>query len=334
MLPFNELQRKANARYYKKKGSAIYEDFSTFAKSGTLSRANSLEFHAHISALERAEGEQSELRICEFGIGDGSFCKSFLSELSKLDKKHKTDYSKRVHYSLFDISPKMLASAKKTLSSFSNLEFIEADACEPIPYFKKAHYVRMNELYTDLPTRILARKGESLCEVLYEMHGNQLQTSLKPISKLGEEEKLALLFLQRLPELYFIPFNNSAAAHVLQLAKICSSKLNSYADIFDYGFISAEEILEMPREMWNSSIVREYGTQLTTDLNFPYLASFARAGSFEVEFETQRAYVERILGKKLQASEKKNALAYTKKTRAFEESDDFVHMRLSAPKAK
>ena len=255
-LPFDELQKKINERYYKEKGQHLYSDFKTFGSCEKIAKSNAVEFSS-------IDWPDDELLVYEFGIGNGMFAFNFLKNLPE-------NISSRVSYFLCDISEKILFEAEKKLKGF-NIHPIQCD----VPDFKfKAHYTRINELYDDLPSKIFINDGETK-EVLFN---EKLEKKFIP-----SEYKI-----EKMPEEYLIPVNFTAKRHL----EICRKNLlkNGYIDVFDYGFTSVEQIEETPKEIWNNSIVRYFGEQLTTDVNFMIL---------EGKTEPQKEYVERILKEKL-----------------------------------
>jgi len=259
-LPFDELQKKINERYYKEKGQGLYSDFKTFGSCEKIAKANAIEF----SSYTEKHWHDGELLVYEFGIGNGMFAYNFLKNLPE-------EISSRVSYFLCDISEKILSEAEKKLKDF-NTHSIQCDFSD----FKfKAHLIRINELYDDLPSKIFINDGETK-EVLFN---EKLEKKFIPA-----ENKL----IEKMPEGYLIPINFTAKKHLENCKKSLSK--NGYIDIFDYGFTSINQIEENPKEIWNNSVVRYFGKQLTADVNFMILKG---------KTEPQKEYIERILKEKL-----------------------------------
>jgi SAM-dependent MidA family methyltransferase len=284
-----------NKSYYSQKGSGIYEDFSTFAQGRVISECNAIEFVRDFS------NRSNEITVCEYGVGRGDFAKTFLSEVKRRSPKL---YS-RTRYHLFDLSGKMLAAAKENLSLHEGrCSFQEFDAAMEIPSFA-FDYCRINELLSDLPAEIYARKG------------NSTSTSNIFVQK----------FLSRMDDGRKIPF--SFAAEKFLLALCTAGKRNFRIDVFDYGFYTADDIFSMPREEWNSLVAREYGGQITVDVNFLQLVSALAAEQYDAKVERQKEYAERVMGAKLEISQTERGLDYKLATEPdIEEDDDFHHLRI------
>lgn len=298
-----EAQRLANAAYYSSKGKEIYSDFSTFAQGKALATCNAIEF-------VRDFADYSHIDICEYGVGNGNFAKVFLDEVKKRDAKL---YS-RTHYFLFDLSEKMLHSAKQTLELHkSACTFSKFDAAYDTPS-QEFDYCRINELLTDLPAEI------------YMVEGGKI---ISPDLKHTTSDLFVAKFLQRVGVGRAIPFNFAAQHFLLNLCKI--GRQNFCIDLFDYGFYSADDIFIHPREEWNSLMVREYGSQITVDLNFPQMLSSLAFEGIPAKVEMQKDYAERVLGCKLELSESDDCLDYVKAKPSntdIVEDDDFYHLRI------
>ena len=297
--------REANKAYYSSKGKKIYSDFSTFAQGKALAKCNAVEY-----ARSYAKRTGAQI-VCEYGIGKGDFAKNFLDELERLDKR----LYARTRYYLFDFSEKMLEDARKNLGSHAaNCIFGKFDAAAEAP-FLQFDYCRINELLTDLPTEFYSRIGAEVLD-----------------SK-GEKPPAVPLFtskfLERIDEGRMMPFNFSAEKFLLSLCKC--GKPNFRVDLFDYGFYSADDVLGMPIGEWNRLMVRDYGGQLTVDLNFPQMLFALSSAGFDAKAEPQKAYAERVLGMPLELFEGKAGLDYVKAKKAdtdIIEDDGFYHLRI------
>ena len=286
-----------NEKYYSDKGKDIYGDFSTFAQGRALATCNAIEFARDFSSAS------GEIVVCEYGIGKGDFAKTFLDEV----KKSSPSLYSRTRYHLFDISEKMIADAKENLSMHERrCEFHAFDAAQELPELP-FHYCRINELLSDLPAEIYARKGNSA-----------------PTSNVFVQK-----FLSRIENGRQIPF--SFVAEKFLIALCGCGKAGFRADIFDYGFYTADDIFSMPIDEWNRLVAREYGTQVTVDLNFLQLSSALAAQGLSAQVEPQKAYCERVLGMPLTLSDEEGKLDYVKKKEkdGVEEDDGFYHLKVS-----
>jgi SAM-dependent MidA family methyltransferase len=284
-----------NRKYYSEKGKAIYSDFSTFAQGSALATANAIEFADDFS------GTGGEVIVCEYGIGKGDFAKTFLDEV----KRRLPSLYGRMRYNLFDISEKMIADAKENLSKHAGIcEFCVFDAAQELPS-APFDYCRINELLSDLPAEIYARKGRGV-----------------PTSNVFVQT-----FLSRMDDGRRIPFSFVAEKF---LASLCAcGKAGFRADIFDYGFYTADDIFSMPVEEWNRLVAREYGGQITVDLNFLQLSSALAAQGLSARVEPQKSYCERVLGMPLTFTDEGGKLDYLPKKEDDGVSEDDGFYRLN-----
>jgi SAM-dependent methyltransferase len=320
-----ERQGSANRRYYKAKGEAIYSDFITYAGSKKLAYCTAKEYYPH---LER-EGQGT---VFEFGIGNGIFARKFLMQLREMCKaSRKEGLFLKVRYVLHDVSPKMIEAAKGNLKEFGGIvEFRKFDAIED-DIEGNADYIRINELLSDLPAEVFVQNENGGAQkVKYGAGGTEIGRE----KAIGEEERVAKAVLSHFPAGYFVPINFCAGEFLLKASG--ALKIGGYIDIFDYGFANANDLL--PLDMWNPSIVRGYGGQITVDLNFPYLSAMAKLGGFGASVELQREYVERVLGQNVHSIEKREGLEYytgeemkgskDKRLESYGEDDAFYHLRV------
>ncbi|MCX6770587.1 MAG: SAM-dependent methyltransferase [Candidatus Micrarchaeota archaeon] len=293
-----------NRAYYSSKGKAIYSDFSTFAQGSALAACNAMEFVRDFSATS------GEVIVCEYGIGKGDFAKTFFNEV----KKCAPSLYARTRYHLFDISQRMIDDAKKNLLAHGKIcEFHIFDASFELPSLP-FDYCRINELLSDLPAEIYARKGSAI----FTPDG---KAAMHP-------PQFASQFLSRIEPGRQIPFSFVAQDF---LSALCSCGHPGFcADIFDYGFYSADDIFSMPIEEWNRLVVRKYGEQVTADLNFLQLSSALAALGFSAQVEPQRAYCERVQGVPLSYSDEGGRLDYApkKENDGIGEDDGFYHLRV------
>lgn len=278
MLPFDELQKLVNEHYYKRRGRKLYSDFKTFGSSDKIAHVNAIEFYSWL--IENHKG--NEIKIYDFGIGNGMFSKFFLRKFYSLDKRK--EFLPFLSYFVCDISEKLVKKAEKELSDFE-VQGIVCNALDKLDFMRGASYVRSNEMYDDLPAKIFVRKGIDVFEVLMD---EKMQKECVPCRSSGVQN-----FMKKMPEGYEVPINLGAEKHLGN----CLHQLvpGGYIDIFDYGFGSLDEISELPAEIWNNSIVREFNSQLTVDVNFLRMQKlFKHSG-----ISPQKEYAERILREKL-----------------------------------
>lgn len=321
-IAFDEYQQRVNEEYYSRKGKGIYGDFSTFALGeGRLGAADAKEFCTF------AKKHPGELRVGEFGVGGGDFAKAFLDELGRLD----ASLYERITYTMVDSSERMLSDAAEKVRGYS-IEPVHSDALAFEPKHK-FHYVRANELLSDLPSKLLFRKGKENFQLGFEGDG----LASRKYGKKPEE-------LRDFPEGYLFPLNVGAVDFIEKVSGMLVR--GGYANFFDYGFAGLEEALEEPREVWNENVSRLYGGQATVDLNFAYLKRLFP----KMKVEPQKTYVERILGEKLFQAQLEGRMCYLSKAELktmkgrlkkegysedfikgnFEEESDYWHARIES----
>ncbi|MEM4272721.1 MAG: SAM-dependent methyltransferase [Candidatus Bilamarchaeaceae archaeon] len=268
METFAEFQRRRNSEFYSYKRGRIYSSFRTFAHSLKFAEANAVEF------ARRAPGK-GKLRICEIGVGDGSFALNFLKALPE-------EVADRTTYVLWDFSEAGIEMAAGRLNGF-HFETVVAPAWE-WKKMRNANCVKCNELIDDLPTRMLVRKGAHILEVVRE-GGPFIELE----ARVGAD---IYSFMESMPEGYMVPVPEAGLECILGWKKKLSC--SGWIDIFDYGFADTGGMRALPRNVWNASIWREFSGQITVDVNFEFLKSFAGG-----RVEAQKDYVERALGEDL-----------------------------------
>jgi len=271
METFAEFQRRRNSEFYSSRGGRIYSSFRTFAHSGKFAEANALEF-------ARRAPRKGRLRVCEIGVGDGSFACNFLKALRKING----DVEERTTYVLWDFSEKGVERAAEKLEGFS-FETIVAPAWN-WKKMKTANCVKCNELLDDLPTRMLVRSGVRVNEVVRE--GEEF------LEVEARAEADIYSSMEGMPEGYWIPIPERGLECVLGWKRKLAD--GGWMDIFDYGFADAGEMQALPQNVWNAAVVREFSGQVTVDVNFAFLKRFAGG-----RVEAQKDYAERALGKDL-----------------------------------
>jgi len=321
-----------NSAYYKSPKTKIYDDFLTYAHSekGMLTKANATDFYSRVK-----NKSQSQFQIIEIGVGNGAFAKGFLDEIKELDKKNSTAVASKIIYTLADFSKPVLERAKKFNEDFQNhgklnsylfdASLSDCKLCgefsDKISGLVTYDLIRCNELFSDLPSQLYVKIEDEIFLVYFD---EKLSPQLQP-TVMGDLSELELKLIHSLPNGYFIPINRSAANSISFLSN--HLKKGAFMDIFDYGFYLTRDF-DIPADMWNLSIVREYNTQWTVDLNFIYLAALMQSLEKSSSVQPQKDYVQKITGKKLSLSNEKS-LDYSLEVSEFEEDDSFYHLRVS-----
>jgi len=334
--PLSKWMQEKNSAYYKSPNTLIYDDFATYAQSekGMLTSANARDFYSYAKKIEK-----KQYNILEVGVGNGAFCAGFLEEIARLDEKNNTSILSKINYVLADFSKPALERAKKfniKLSIFCEIKTMLLDASKMpgtpekqgakkeknknTANFKdiKFDFIRCNELFSDLPANLYLQNEDGIFHALID---EKMQPSLEIAQNPDELERKLLLSL---PKNMLIPINRAAADSILYFSSLLGD--GGRMDIFDYGFYKKEDF-GIPAQMWNFSIVRDFGGQWTVDLNFLYLATLFSSLGKSAHVEAQKEYVQKIMQKKLSLSEE-NGLDYSQSKDNFEEDDSFYHMRI------
>jgi len=351
--PLSDWMQEKNSAYYKSPNTIIYDDFATYAQSekGMLTAANARDFYFRTEKIEK-----KQYAILEVGVGNGAFCAGFLEEIARLDEKNGTSRLSKINYYLADFSKPALERAQKfnaKLSIFCEIKTILLDASKMPPAHvklstkkeknakgalsnadapnsskeraneifetEKFDLIRCNELFSDLPANLYLQNEGGIFHALID---EKMRPRLEIAQNLGELERRLLLSL---PKNLLIPINSAAADSILFFASRLQE--GGCMDIFDYGFYKKEDF-DIPLQMWNFSIVRDFGGQWAVDLNFLYLAPLLSSLGKSALVEPQKEYVQNIIKEKLSLSDEEG-LDYSQNRDNFEEDDSFYHMRVS-----
>lgn len=301
---FFELQKQANEEYYARKGIGLYEDFeTTVSKSSKISVAQAFEFYARLTRLEKKGALPNEIIVHEYGVGNGAFAAAFLETMKKLDEKNKTTYYERIHYTLGDISKKLLDEVSKRREVKTHgrvMEFVELDATR-LPFKKRnVLYIRSSEVWDDLPTMLLVKEKNEVREALARVAEDKIEVK-KARERLREcpFKKVIVEAMQKMPDGFIIPVSVGAAQCLKQCAKIMDFERGAVLDVIDYGFASVEEVVAEPKELWNEFVVRMFGTQLTVDVNFLFLMKVANSLNLRAEVQPTVKYLENVFMQKI-----------------------------------
>ncbi len=332
---FDILQQRINGDYYRNIRRDIYSDFKTFGNCNKVAYADAIGFLRNFAPIWDGG---SEINIYEMGVGNGRFALNFLDAVAKiLGRQH--SFTKHINYFLCDIAFRVERGVRERLKKFNVFE-VEADTTESLSFMKRPAYVRSNEMYDDLPARVFVRRGDEVYEVYYD---DGLHCEYVLADRLDRHIASRML---KMPDSYHIPVNIECAKNMKRVV----DRLPKYAyfDFYDYGFSSVDEIGKIPVEAWNAQIIREYGGQLTIDVNFMFLRDEAKRMKMHYVCEGQQHYAERILGTKLYRVEldglyymtMREMEGHERKLKRYgydigliragvEEADDYKHARVS-----
>lgn len=179
--PVDEWQAHLSHLFYALRGGRIREYYQTFAAADyRLAHALAADYYERVrarekrvnrepSAVNRFTKDEPRFTIMEWGCGNGNLAACFLSHLKALDKDGQV--YPRVRYVLVDNQPRMLdiARAHPDLAAHrARIDFLCANVAE-LGSVREHTVDRIigNELWNDLPTKLMLRKeGETEEECL------------------------------------------------------------------------------------------------------------------------------------------------------------------------
>ena len=348
--PLSLWMSERNSAYYKSSSTSIYDDFLTYAQSpqGLLTRAKARAFHAWTLVHP-----QDKYSVLEAGVGEGAFAAGFLQELKLADEDNDSSILPLVRYTLADFSHSMLERAKKTIEKCgfaAQVDKVEWDASHPYKELNSSRkhrsdspntsigssssfdLIRCNELLCDLPADVYCRHGDEVCTIHYG-------ADLSPVEIPMPWENLSRFeadLIRAMPSDYRLPLNRTAKDALMFLSRHLSPE--GLLDVFDYGFYRADDFA-IPPDMWNLSLVREYNSQWTVDVNFLYLSASLAQAAFRTRVEPQAAYADIYRAvcslppvskkTKKKGEGKKEGLDYDEEPQdGVEEDDFFYHMEI------
>jgi len=332
-MPFYKAQRRYNDAFYSRLDPKMKtpEDrlgFSTPSHDREYARVHALEFR------EYAKSRQGDLRIDEFGAADGTFAKNFLDCLKEMDSGvyERTRYcawdkSAALQPALKEsLSLHRLASAgvADILSLKTDFEAGESD------------YVLCHELFDDLANRIVARRDGRLQELWsVPCSGNEhqlalmanaigLQMEFRDLPEWAEHYAKIKEFMDGQPEKLRVafPVEGLLALHSMHALL----KEGGVLRIMDYGYLTPEiiyhlagmskngigrasmfekgyDIVGTNEKMVDMADYRQSqiagnaaGMQITSLVNFPFLASTAEEIGFRTVIETHLGWASRAGG--------------------------------------
>jgi hypothetical protein len=148
-------------------------------------------FMTTLDRLDEWSELPEEIRVLEFGVGDGQQAKVWLDAFAAACEARGRDYLERVRYLMADYSPHVLARALERVAPYARLvESLELDFRNPIHGLShlrgKVLFAHTCNLYDNLPTDELMRVGARAYEPL-------VRASITPreIAELSEMHRVA-----------------------------------------------------------------------------------------------------------------------------------------------
>src|SRR5947199_7689165 len=328
--PIDKWQAHINRIFYGLRGGRLREYYQTFAAADyRLAHALAVDYFDRVVKRERANTPYpSPLTVMEWGCGNGNLAACFLSHLKRLDKDG-TVYP-RVRYALVDNQQAVLEAAKTHPDLAEHRDRIETLCAnvEDLASVKDGTVDRIlcNELWNDLPTKLMLRKeGEleeeyvrpNLSETKYEamtdwpgfiraFEAKDLDT-LKSVPPFLEDiiwereyrktdwkevpyRKTITEFLKQIEEQVLLPVNLGACATIKEAKRVLSSDAVGFSS-FDAGAADVKVLNDPEKPCYG-----QFGGQYSFMVNFPLVEEVAKhLGIRSVTIEPQREFVGRSL---------------------------------------
>lgn len=324
-LPFHEAQRRVNDAYYSTRSA---EAETPLDRIGFATPSHDPKYvEAHVKEfIEFARKRGGVLKVHEFGAADATFANGFLNYL----RDNAPDVYNRVHYHAWDKSKQLLTAARRALSEHSNATISQGDV--ELSNFKSMHgtadWIFCHELFDDLPTRVVAKKKGEVKEVWLSptTRGNAtiLEAQHHPLPD-DEHRKRTERFMRKVPESMrtTIPLAGVKALHNIHalLKEGGIVRINDYGiintgvfptyaalslkypnaqapylQILKDGYVVVGAALTQRRAGEGVTAALSSRMQLTTLVNFPYLAEEAKSLGMRVRVEPTTNWVKRNLG--------------------------------------
>ena len=324
--PVDEWQVHLNALFYGLRGGRVRDYYQTMASGDyRLAHALAIEFY---EAYRNKKDLPETLIIHEWGCGNGNLAACFLSHLETLD----TDGSlyRRVRYVLVDNNRETLQSALNHPDLQPHRERVaalQADVQELSGIKDKSvHWIHCNELWNDLPTKVMLRKEGEIAEEqmrpnLSDAKSKDFQDwfafvedfATKNMAKLKQQppfldeiiwekdyqpvdwkrvpyRKTITEFLKPIEELVLVPVNLGSFAGIKEAKRVLVTGGRFIS--FDAGTPEVETLASPDKPCYSL-----LGGQYSFIVNFALCEAVARhVGITDISIEQQREYVSRMLG--------------------------------------
>ena len=332
--PVDQWQTHINQLFYRFRRDQIRKFYQTFTSADhRLAHALAADYFDKVTARDKAQAKASEalprLTVVEFGPGNGNLAACFLSHLKTLDRDGLV--YPRVDYLLVDwelavleaaVSHPGLADHRARVRSLRSTVDHVVDLSD-----KSVDRIFCNELWNDLPTKLMSRNGgefeeeflrPNLSDVLHskiEDWGGFIRAfEAKDVDQLKQfppffddlvwereyrtvewkdvpHRKTITEFLRRIDDQVVVPVNIGAYANIKEAKRLLAPQAIGFSS-FDAG---AEDlkVLNDPDKPCSG----QFGGQQSFMVNFALAETVARqmeAG--RVSIESQREFIGRSLG--------------------------------------
>lgn len=330
--PLDHWQTHLNQLFYGLRGDKLRSYYQTFASADfRLAHALAADYYERVVKRDKAgrmTKDAPRLTILELGPGNGNLAACFLSHLKALDVQG-TVYP-RIRYIMADWEESMLSGAQAHPSLEEHRSHIEMHrgSVEHLKGIADASVDRIfsNELWNDLPTKLLAKHGgeveeeylrpnlsESLHAKIQEWSGFVLAFQEKNLAALKtfppfldelvwEKEyrkvewksvpyrKLIVEFLQSIDQEVLVPINLGAFATLKEAKRLLAPDAIGFS-AFDAGTRDMNVLNDPEKPCYG-----QFGGQYNFMVNFALVEAVAKhEGMAHTTFESQREFVGRSL---------------------------------------
>jgi hypothetical protein len=345
--PVDQWQLHINRLFYRFRGDQVRRFYQTFASADyRLAHALAADYYEQVLKREKASGVKHEassektpesritqhaspLTVMEWGPGNGNLAACFLSHLKRLDRDG-TVYP-RVRYVLVDWEQSLLDAAMAAPGLAEHRARIES-VCGSVEHLAEVadgtvDRIVCNELWNDLPTKLLSRHGgdieeeharpnlsEKLCAKIEDWAGfvrafdSKDMDALKAFPPFFDDlvwereyhpidwkdtpfRKTVTEFLRRIDEQVLVPVNLGAFATLKEAKRLLAPDAVGFSS-FDAGTADLK-VLNDPDKPCSG----QFGGQQSFMVNFALADAVGKQLGFRQRtVESQREFVGRSLG--------------------------------------
>lgn len=338
--PLDQWQIHLNQLFYGLRGDKLRSYYQTFASADfRLAHALAADYFERVTKREKTAGRQSSnpvprtphaspLTVLELGPGNGNLAACFLSHLKTLDKE-RTVYP-RVRYVMVDWEKSVLDGALAHPDLAVHRDRVDL-LCGSIHHITgvadgTVDRIMCNELWNDLPTKLLAKHGgeveeeylrPNLSELLHakiqdwssfvrafqEKNLDELKTFPPFLDELVWEKeyrkvewkdfpyrKTIVDFLQAIDQEVLVPVNVGAFATLKEAKRLLAPDAVGFS-AFDAGTADMNVLNDPEKPCYG-----QFGGQYSFMINFALVDAVAKhLGLKQMTFEPQREFVGRSL---------------------------------------
>ncbi len=331
--PLDQWQTHLNQLFYRLRGDKLRSYYQTFASADfRLAHALAADYYERVTKREKAgsrpRSSSDRLTILELGPGNGNLAACFLSHLKALDRQ--SAIYPRVRYVMVDWEQPVLDSALTHPDLAVHRDRVDA-ACGSIEQVAgiadgSVDRIFCNELWNDLPTKLLAKHGgeveeeyirpnlsETLHAVIQDWSAfvrafqskdfDMLKTFPPFLDELVWEKeyrkvewkdvsyrKTIVEFLQRIDQDVVVPVNVGAYETLKEAKRLLAPDAIGFS-AFDAGTADMNVLNDPERPCYG-----QFGGQYSFMINFAMVESVAKhLGMNETRLEPQREFVGRSL---------------------------------------